>query len=79
MLSGVSLNGCLHALHRPLRAAERVQGELDGLEDVGVVALIHVVAVLGRQLEEELPHGQGAQGVRARREVVSRRRLWGSS
>jgi NaMN:DMB phosphoribosyltransferase len=37
------------------------------------------------QLEEELPHGQGAQGVKAwlgnpsRRKVVRRRRLWGSS
>ena len=66
VLSGVSLNGRLHTLHRPLRAAGGVQGELDGLEHVGMVAFVHVVAELGRQLEEELPHGQGAQGVRAR-------------
>ncbi len=39
VLCGVSLDGRLHALHRPLRAAGGVQGELDGLEDVSVVAL----------------------------------------
>ena len=33
---------------------------------MSVVALVHVVAVFGRQLEEELAHGQGAQDVRAR-------------
>ena len=63
MLSGVSLDGRLHALHRPLRAAGGVQCELDWLKDVSVVAFVHVVAVLGRQLEEQLAHGQGAQSV----------------
>ena len=66
VLGGVSLDGGLHALHRPLRAAGGVERELDGLKDVGVLALVHVVTVLGRQLEEELPHSQGTQAVRAR-------------
>ena len=63
VLGGVGLDGRLHARHRPLRATRGVERELDGFKDLGVVALVQVVAVLVRQLEEELPHGQGAQAL----------------
>jgi hypothetical protein len=85
VLSGVSLNGCLHALHRPLRAAGRVQGELDGLEDVGVVPLSMLWQCLAANLRKNSPMARGRRGsepglgMPSRREVVSRRRLRGSN